>query len=76
MFFTIRLLGTKLVSSGLFLPGIIQVIKNSVLKNIAPSVSSVWAESSPFSVVCAVIPAPGKRRGSRIQGDPLQHNPI
>lgn len=40
MFFTIRLLGTKLVSSRLFLPGIIQVIKNSVLKNIAPSVSS------------------------------------
>lgn len=76
MFLTIRLLGTQLVSSRLFLPGIIQVIKNPVLKSIAPSVSSIWAESSPFSVVCAIISAPGKQRGSRIQGDPLQHNPI
>lgn len=50
--------------------------KNPVFKNIVPSVSSIWAESSPFSVVCATIPAPGKQRGSRIQGDPLRHNQI
>lgn len=64
----------KLVSSRLFLPGIIQSLKkNPVFKNV---VSSIWAESSPFPVLHAIILAPGKQRSSGLQGHHLQHNQV